>query len=107
MQTRGDPPHDEALPALAVSRAARKIFQSTSTGRTRMRFNRTRTVGAWRGLARRLGGAVPALALVLAVAGGVRAQNTTSLRGRITARMTGHSDNIALVREIKKTIGLN
>ena len=28
------------------------------------------------------------------------------IRGMITARKTGHSDNIALVREIKKTIGL-
>jgi UDP-3-O-acyl N-acetylglucosamine deacetylase len=28
------------------------------------------------------------------------------LRGRITARMTGHSDNIALLREIRKAMGL-
>jgi UDP-3-O-acyl-N-acetylglucosamine deacetylase len=28
------------------------------------------------------------------------------IRGMITARKTGHSHNIALVREIKKTIGL-
>ena len=28
------------------------------------------------------------------------------LCGRITARKTGHSDNIALLREIKKTSGL-
>ncbi len=28
------------------------------------------------------------------------------LRGMITARMTGHSDNIALLREIRKTMGL-
>ena len=28
------------------------------------------------------------------------------IRGMITARKTGHSDNIALLREIKKTIGL-
>ncbi|MGH3056342.1 MAG: hypothetical protein ACRDL7_15315 [Gaiellaceae bacterium] len=28
------------------------------------------------------------------------------IRGMITARKTGHSDNIALVREIKKAIGL-
>ncbi len=28
------------------------------------------------------------------------------LRGKITARKTGHSDNIALLREIRKTIGL-
>lgn len=28
------------------------------------------------------------------------------LRGMITARMTGHSDNIALVREIQRTLGL-
>jgi UDP-3-O-[3-hydroxymyristoyl] N-acetylglucosamine deacetylase len=28
------------------------------------------------------------------------------MRGRITARMTGHSDNIALLREIRKAVGL-
>ena len=28
------------------------------------------------------------------------------IRGMITARMTGHSDNIALLREIRKGMGL-
>ena len=28
------------------------------------------------------------------------------LRGMITARMTGHSDNIALLREIQRALGL-
>jgi UDP-3-O-acyl-N-acetylglucosamine deacetylase len=28
------------------------------------------------------------------------------IRGAITARMTGHSDNIALLRELKKGMGL-
>jgi UDP-3-O-acyl-N-acetylglucosamine deacetylase len=28
------------------------------------------------------------------------------IRGAVTARMTGHSDNIALLREIKNTMGL-
>jgi len=28
------------------------------------------------------------------------------LRGHVTARKTGHSDNIALLREIRKAMGL-
>ncbi|HEX9105870.1 MAG TPA: carboxypeptidase regulatory-like domain-containing protein [Longimicrobiales bacterium] len=51
-----------------------------------MRFGTTRTVGAWAGALRCLGATVLVLALALVVsARGAAAQNTTSLRGRVTA----------------------